>query len=261
MMSKPKVAIGIPVRMGSTRFPGKPICNILGVPMIEHVYRRCLLAGNVDRVFVAACDDEIERFMKDIGGEVVMTPKEIDRPGLRVAEAAKILGLDDNDIVAVVQGDEPLVHPESIEQGIKPLIEDPGLFCTNLCADASEKEWKEINDVKVVVDKDMNLLFLSRSPIPSNTRNRIGPRLKQLGIFFFRMKFMIEFQNLTPMPLEVSESIELLRALEHGKRIRMVKYPYIVKSVDTDADRMEAEDRMREDPIWPLYKEQCNVAS
>ncbi len=258
-MNKPKVHVGIPVRMGSTRFPGKPLCRILGVPMIEHVYRRSILAKSVDSVFVAACDDEIKDYVENIGGKVVMTAKEINRPGIRVAEGAKKLGIDDDDIIAIVQGDEPLIHPDSFELGIKILTSNPDLYCVNYCTNANEREWMDTNVVKVVTDSDMNLLYLSRSPIPSNTRNRFGPLLKQLGIFFFRMKNLIEFQNLTATPLEIAESIEHNRVLEYGKTIKMIKYPYTIKSVDNEAQRKDVESLMVKDTVWPIYKDKCYV--
>ncbi len=258
-MSKPKVYVGIPVRMGSTRFPGKPLCRILGVPMIEHVYRRSILAKSVNSVFVAACDDEIKDYVENMGGEVVMTAKEINRPGIRVAEAAKKLGVNENDIIVIVQGDEPLIHPDSFELGIKILTSNRDLYCVNYCTIADERDWMDTNVVKVVTDTDMNLMYLSRSPIPSNTRNRFGPKLKQLGIFFFRMKNLIEFQNLTATPLEIAESIEHIRVLEYGKTIKMIKYPYTIKSVDNEAQRQDVEALMIKDTVWPIYKDKCNV--
>ena len=257
--SKAGIIIGIPVRMGSTRFPGKALCSILGVPMVEHVWRRCLLASVVDRVFIATCDEELKQWGEKVGAEVVMTPKDIERPGLRVSEAAKSLGIPNDDIVAIVQGDEPLIHPDCIAIGAQPLIEDPNLFCTNYCARADEKEWLDWDEVKVVTDLEMNLIYLSRSPIPSDTVGQTGPRMKQLGIFFFRMKHLLEFQQLAPTRLERVESIELIRALEHRRQIRMINYPYLIKSVDNESQRQEVEMLMRNDLIWPLYKEECNV--
>ena len=110
-----KIVVGIPSRMGSTRFPGKPLCDILGKPMIEHCYKRCSFSEYKTDVFVAACDTEIEEQVKSFGGKVIMTDPNIQRPGLRVANAAEKLNLDDEDIVVVVQGDEPLVHPKMID--------------------------------------------------------------------------------------------------------------------------------------------------
>ena len=97
-----KVIVGIPARMGSSRFPGKPLANILGIPMLEHVYKRCQLAKNIDDLFVAACDEEIRQTVAGFGGKIYMTPKEISRPGLRVAEACKQMSLDDDDIVGKI---------------------------------------------------------------------------------------------------------------------------------------------------------------
>ncbi len=251
-----QVVVGIPARMGSTRFPGKPLCSILGVAMVEHVWRRCLLSKAVSRVFVAVCDEQLKDWGDAVGAEVVMTNPEIESPGLRVAEAASILRIPDDDIVAIVQGDEPLIHPESIALGARPMIEDPGLFCANFCAPATDEEMADPDDVKVVTDLNRNLMYLSRSQVPWQ-----GVGMKQLGVFFLRMKNLLEFQRLTQTPLERTESIELIRALQHGKRVRMVDYPHVVKSVDNERQRMEVESLMAEDEVWPLYREECHAAN
>ena len=115
-----RIVVGIPVRMGSTRFPGKPLCDILGKTMIEHCYKRCELSKYSTDLFVAACDSEIHDVVENFGGNVIMTNPDIQRPGLRVASAAESLDLDDDDIVVVVQGDEPLVHPDMIDLAIQP---------------------------------------------------------------------------------------------------------------------------------------------
>ena len=248
-----RIAIGIPARMGSSRFPGKPLCRILELPMIEHVYKRCALAERKSEVFVAACDEEIKQAVEGFGGRVLMTPKEIERPALRVAEACKQLRLHDDDLVAVVQGDEPLLNPKMLDMGIEALLRDATYLLTNLGADLTESEWLDPNEVKVVANQEGNAIYMSRSPIPSNTRDRIGPRMKQLGIYFFRLKNLHAFQNLPPTPLEIAESVEMLRAIEHGKKVHMVKSPFLTKSVDTEEDRVAVEKLMRSDPIWPFY--------
>ena len=251
MSQKRKVVVGIPVRMGSTRFPGKPLCDILGKPMIEHVYKRCALSKHVDQVFIAACDEEIKKAAEAFDADVYMTPREIPRPGLRVAEACKqIENLQDNDIVVVVQGDEPLVRPEMIDAAIEPLLNDPEVFCSNLTAELDEEGWKDPNEIKVVTDLKMNATFMSRSPIPSNTRNRIGPRLKQVCIMPFTKKNLLDFESMVQTPNEVAESIEMLRAIEHGHKVRMVKTNFISKSVDNDDDRRAVEALMKEDDIY-----------
>lgn len=249
-----KIIVGIPARMGSSRFPGKPLAKICGKPMIEHVFKRCQFAKHVDDIFVATCDDEIMNVVKGFGGKAFMTPKTIERPGLRVAEACKQQSFADDDIIVVVQGDEPLVHPGMIDIAVEPLIKDKNIQLLTLVAQANEAEWLDQNEVKVVVDEIEDILFMSRSPIPSNTRNRIGPRLKQVAIMPFRKKFLLDFQTMTPTPLEVAESVELLRAVEHRVKVRTAKSPYASISVDTEKDRLEAEALMKNDEFYLKYK-------
>lgn len=250
-----RVIVGIPARMGSSRLPGKPLVKILGMPMIEHVYKRCQFAKNIDDLFVATCDEEIKDAVSGFGGKSFMTPKEISRPGLRVAEACKQMDLNDNDIVVVVQGDEPLVFPEMIDLAVLPLLSDPNVRLLTLVADANEEEWLDPNEVKVVIDQDENILYMTRSPIPSNTRNRIGPRLKQVAIMPFRKKILLDFQEMLPTPLEIAESIELLRAVEHGIKVKTANSTkYKTVSVDTEPDRKESEAAMKKDKLYPLYK-------
>ena len=248
-----KVVIGIPARMGASRFPGKPLCKILDMPMVEHVYKRCLLAKNVDSVFVAACDEVVRERVQSFGGTVLMTAPEIERPGLRVAEACRQLDLADDDIVVVVQGDEPLVHPDMVDLAVEPLLRDPKVLLGTLVAEATEEEWLDTNEVKVLVDKHDDILFMTRSPVPSNTRNEIGPRLKQVAIMPFRKKFLLDFDAMEMMPYERVESIELLRAVEHGVKVRAIRSTFHSVSVDTEKDRVEAERAMLSDPFYPLY--------
>ena len=123
------VVVGIPARMGSSRFPGKPLTTILGLPMIEHVYKRSKMAKSINDIFVATCDEEIRQVVVGFGGKAIMTPPEISRPGLRVAEACKQMNLCDDDIIVVVQGDEPLVYPAMIDLAVQPLIDNPNVQC------------------------------------------------------------------------------------------------------------------------------------
>lgn len=248
-----KVIVGIPARMGASRFPGKPMAKILDIPMVEHVYHRCAMAKGVGKVFVATCDDVIKDAVESFGGNVYMTPPDIPRPGLRVAEACKAQSLADDDIVVVVQGDEPLVDPGMIQLAIQPLLDEPLLQLGTLVSEANEAEWMDVNEVKCVTDKRDRILFMSRSPIPSRTREEIGPRLKQVAIMPFRKKFLIEFQTMDMMPLEIAESVELLRAIEHCVEVRAIHSPFRSISVDTEPDRLEAEAAMAKDKFFPLY--------
>lgn len=248
-----RIIVGIPVRMGSSRFPGKPLAKIMGMSMVEHVYKRCQLAESIDDLFVAACDDEIRDVVLGFGGKVFMTDKEIPRPGLRVAEACRQQEIADNDIVVVVQGDEPLIHPDMINLAVAPLVKDPNVQLLTLVAAANETEWLDPNEVKIVTDLREDILYMTRTPIPSNTRDRVGPRLKQVAVMPFRKKFLLEFQDMTPTPLEIAESIELLRAVEHGVKVRTALSHYTSISVDTERDRREAEEIMAKDEFYARY--------
>ena len=250
-----KFAIGIPVRMGSTRFPNKPLCDILGKSMVEHCYQRCALSKYATDLFVAACDDEIKETVELFGGQVIMTDPDISRPGLRVAAAAKKLNLDDEDIVVVVQGDEPLVHPDMIDLAVQPLLDEDDIFVSNLCAELSEKEWNDPGEIKVVCDNQMNAMYMSRSPIPSTVHEEQRTAWwKQVCIMPFRWHFMKKFNHeFEPTPLELQESIEMIRALQYGYKVRMVPSPYLSKSVDTEADRLEVEQIVKTDEVYKKY--------
>jgi len=252
-----KIVIGIPVRMGSTRFPGKPLCDILGKTMIEHCYKRCSLSKYATSLFVAACDKEIQQTVEGFGGTVIMTDSNIQRPGLRVASAAETLDLDDDDIVVVVQGDEPLVHPDMIDLAIQPLLDEKDVFVSNLTAELSEEEWKDSGEIKVVCDLKMNAMYMSRAPMPSiDHEERRTIWYKQVCIMPFRWHFMKKFNHeLEPTPLELQESIEMNRAIQHGYKVRMVPSPYISKSVDTNDDRIKVEQLMQNDSVYKQYKD------
>jgi 3-deoxy-manno-octulosonate cytidylyltransferase (CMP-KDO synthetase) len=243
--------------MESTRFPGKPLCDILGKTMIEHCYRRCSLSKYKTDLFVAACDKEIQDVVVGFGGNVIMTNPIIQRPGLRVAEAAETLNLDDDDIVVVVQGDEPLVHPDMIDLAIQPLLNEKDVYVSNLTAELNQDEWRDPGEIKVVCDLKMNAIYMSRAPMPSiDHEEQRAKWYKQVCIMPFRWHFMKKFNHeLEPTPLELQESIEMIRAIQHGYKVRMVPSTYISKSVDTDLDRIQVEKLMFSDPVYPLYKE------
>ena len=251
-----KIIIGIPSRMGSTRFPGKPLCNILGKSMLEHCYKRSSYSKLATDLFIAACDSEIEIAAKGFGAKVIMTDPLISRPGLRVAAAAETLNLEDEDIVVVVQGDEPLVHPDMIDLAIKPLLENSDIFVSNLCANVTEKEWNDPGEIKVVCDINMNAMYMSRSPIPSIIHEEKRAQWwRQVCIMPFKWHFMKKFnKDLSSTPLELQESIEMNRALQHGYKVRMVPTSFITKSVDSELDRIEAENIMKHDKLFKLYE-------
>ena len=221
--------------------------------MIEHVYKRCALAEVDAEVFVATCDEVIKQTVEVFGGKSIMTPASIERPALRVAEACKGLDLEDNDIVAIVQGDEPLIDPAAISKGVSDLAENPDVFCTNLCSRITEKEWIDKDEVKVVSNLQGHAVYLSRSPIPSNTVEPFAPIVKQLGVFFFRYKDLIVFQSLERTPLEMSEDIEMLRAIEHGYVVKMIETEGMCISVDNPKQQELVIELMKTDPVLPRY--------
>lgn len=246
----------IPARMASNRFPGKPLKPILGLSMIEHVRRRVTLCSFLDDVIVATCDREIVEEVERFGGKVVMTSDRHEGCIDRVAEAAQ--GLE-AEIIINVQGDMPLVYPETLESLVTPLLQEANLLCTDMMGHIeNDREFSNPNVVKVVVDISENALYYCREPIPSLKKaspTSSIPKYKQFGINAFHREFLITFAGLPRTPLERIESVDMLRALEHGFKVRMVSSLYPVVGVDTLEDLEQAKKLMRKDPIFPCYIE------
>ena len=251
-----KKIVGIPARLGSSRFPRKPLCKILEFTMIEHCYHRSRLSKDIDDVFVAICDEELQSFCIEKNIKFIMTDPTIPRPSLRVSAACETMKLNDEDIIVVVQGDEPLVTPDMISSSIKPLIQYSDVNVSNLCLEISELEMNDPNEIKVVMDNEMNAIYMSRSPIPSINHEEIRQKwFKQVCVMPFKWKFLYEFNNkLSKTTLELQESIEMLRAIQHGYKVRMVFSEKMTKSVDCEEDRLEVEKLMRNDEYYQLYK-------
>ena len=243
----------IPARMGSSRFPNKPLALICGRPMLEHVYRRAALCRSLDAIVVATPDEEIARRVRAFGGDVVMTAPTHERATDRVAEAALTTG---GDIVVVIQGDEPLLQPEAISQAVAPVAADAGVFCANLTERIrTVEELLSPNSIKVVMDRRGDALYFSRSPLPSTavTMPSRVPAYKQVCIIPFRRENLMRFTQLPPTPLEIAESIDMLRVLEHGYRVRMVETAYETHAVDVQDDIAAVETLMAADPVARLY--------
>jgi 3-deoxy-manno-octulosonate cytidylyltransferase (CMP-KDO synthetase) len=249
-----RVVCIIPARMGSSRFPGKPLAAILGKPMIEHVYRRCRLNASLADVYVATCDSEIASATEQFGGKAILTSPSHERASDRVAEAAE---RSDADVILMVQGDEPLIRPEMIDLSLQPFRNgDDSVLCTNLAAPIrTEEEFRDPNTIKVAIALNGDALYFSRQPIPSNALvsfDRLSV-LKQVCIIPFRRDFLRTYQALEPTPLEIAESIDMLRALEHGYRVRMVRTEYATHAVDTLADLALVEKLLQADPLTETY--------
>ena len=247
-----KVVGVIPARMGSSRFPGKPLALIHGLPMIEHVYKRSAMSESLDELYVATCDKEIYDAVDQFGGKAIMTDICHERCTDRVAEAINDMDLD---IVVIIQGDEPLVYPDMIDQAVKAIVEDDSIVCVNLMAEMeNDADFNDPNEVKVVVDTDNNALYFSREPIPSNKKyGGVYPRYKQVCIMPFRKDFLIKYNNLKSTPLEIIESVDMLRLLEHGYKVKMVRTERNTLSIDTLEDLTRVEHIMNEDLLIQSY--------
>jgi 3-deoxy-manno-octulosonate cytidylyltransferase (CMP-KDO synthetase) len=220
--------------MAATRFPGKPLVDIGGKPMIRWVYERAARAEGVSRVIVATCDQEIVDAVRAFGGEAVMT-SDTHRSGTdRVAEAAADL---DVDVVVNVQGDEPLIEPSSIQRVIEPFVADQGIVMTSLMVAISPEQARDPNLVKVVTSLSGDALYFSRSPIPFERSGEGTARVYgHIGLYGYTKEFLLKFASLEPTPLEKAESLEQLRVLEHGYRIRMIEVGDRPLGVDTEED-------------------------
>lgn len=240
-----KILAVIPARMGSSRFPGKPLAPLKGRPMIQHVYERAKLCAAVDEAVIATCDPEIAQAAEKFGAKVEMTASTHERASDRVAEVAARLPAD---IYVMVQGDEPLITPAMIEAALKPLLEDPEVLCSNLMAPIkTEKEFEDRNTIKVLPGKNGDALYMSREPVP--TRARLAFRelrpFKQVCVIPFRRDFLLLYAGLAPTPLEQAESIDMLRAMEHGYPIRLVETAEATRAVDTPEDLKLVEAMLR----------------
>jgi 3-deoxy-manno-octulosonate cytidylyltransferase (CMP-KDO synthetase) len=237
--------------MGSTRFPGKPLAHLLGRPMIEHVFRRVARSEILDAVYVATCDDQIRTTVEGFGGEVVMTSASHVRASDRVAEAAERLeaaGAARSDIVVMVQGDEPMITPEMVEAAVAPMLLDPLIPCVNLVHRIStQEEYVDPNTIKVVMNSRGDALYFSRAAIPvvDFARQNRPAVFKQVCVIPFRSEFLTQFAQLSPTPLEIAESIDMLRALEHNHAVRLVETGVETHAVDTMEDLMVVESLMR----------------
>lgn len=248
-----KVVGVIPARMGSSRFPGKPLALIRGKTMIEHVYKRSALSKALDTLVVATPDPVIAEAVRSFGGEFVMTSPDHQRATDRVAEAAKTVG---GDIVIVIQGDEPLLHPDMIEAVVKPVAEDGNIFCSNLVERIrTQDEFESPNTIKVTMDHQGNALYFSRQPIPDQTHLGFEKihAYRQVCIIPFRQANLFKFMELEPTALEEAESIDMLRILQHGYQVRLVETEYRTLSVDMAEEIAPVEQAMEHDPICALY--------
>jgi len=223
----------IPARYSATRLPGKPLADICGKPLIQYVYDQARKSELLEDVIVATDDERILEAVEEFGGKAVMTSPTHPSGTDRCAEVARQI---DCDFVINIQGDEPLIPPEVIDKVAEALMEsDEEIPMTSAATIANEEERENSNVVKVVTDQKGIALYFSRSPIPFY-RNPIAPTLRHIGIYGYRKDFLLKFVSLPQTPLEKTESLEQLRALEHGFKIRIVLVDYSPVGVDTPED-------------------------
>ena len=241
----------IPARMASSRFPGKPLEYILGMPLILHVMYRCTLEDHFDDVIVATCDREIMECVENANGVAVMTASTHERCTDRVFEAIEAYPnkLKKNDLVIMVQGDEVLVNPDMLKSMIN-IYESSQVPVVNLISRIYRKEdHDDVNVVKVVTDLNERITYLSRAAIPSRSRNSNVSMYQQTGVIAYSFSFLNKFSKLKQTPLEIIESIDMLRLIEHGISLKSSKTELETISVDTKEDLIRAEKALTND-IW-----------
>tara|TARA_B100002052_G_scaffold275917_1_gene280227 strand:- start:6453 stop:7220 length:768 start_codon:yes stop_codon:yes gene_type:complete len=244
-----KILALIPARMGSSRFPGKPMAKILDKPMIGHVYHNVKKNSLITDLYVATCDDIIYDYINSINGSSVMTSNQHERASDRCAEALLKIEKEKNinyDIVVMVQGDEPMIHPNMITEALDPMIDDSNILITNLIGKIeNNEEFNDRNCIKVVCDLKGNAIYFSREPIPTISKMKDVPMGKQICVIPFRRDFLLKYNNLKPTPLEIAESIDMLRILEHGLKVKMIPTDHNTHAVDTMEDLLKVEKIMK----------------
>jgi 3-deoxy-manno-octulosonate cytidylyltransferase (CMP-KDO synthetase) len=246
-MPQNNITIVIPARMASSRYPGKPLVKIMGLPLIEHVRRRALLAKEAQLVVVATCDTVIKDAVEKEGGKAIMTKDSHERCTDRIEEAMETLS---GDIVVMVQGDEPLLMPDSITAVVAPLLADPSLEIVNLLSKLdSADDYANQNIVKAVCNFKGDLIYLTRSPIPVFRKSMSVPVYRQTGIMAFRKEALNKFSALPETALEIVESVDMLRAIEHGMRIAGVVVDYATIGVDRPVDVALVESALQNDAV------------
>ncbi len=243
-----KIVAIIPARIESSRLPRKALVDILGLPMIVHVLKRCLLAKSLNDVYVATDSDEIRKVVESYGGKVIMTSSRHQTGTDRIAEAAEQI---DAEIVVNVQGDEALVNPQYIDKAVSELHKNPDINVSILVNPFSKRN--STSDIKVVLDESNDVMYFSRSDIPSNARANNTQMLKAYHIVPFRKSFLIQYAHWEKGALEQIEHNEYLRIIEKGYKIRAVHVESDAVSVDTQQDLEYVGDKMLTDPWFIKY--------
>ena len=250
MHKESKVVAIIPSRLESSRLPGKALLNICGLPMILHVYKRCMLSNSLDEVYVATDNLKIKDVVESYGGRVIMTSS-LHKTGTdRIAEAAETI---DADIIVNVQGDEALLNPNYIDKVVLALHDNPDINISILVNSFNKRN--SPSDIKVVLNENDEIMYFSRTDIPSYTRDNNHRMLKAYYVVPFRKDFLLEYSKWKESYLEKIEFNEYLRILEKGYKIKAVHVESDAVSVDTDIDLEYVRGKMISDRFFPLYSE------
>jgi 3-deoxy-manno-octulosonate cytidylyltransferase (CMP-KDO synthetase) len=227
----------IPARWASTRLPGKPLADLNGRPLIEHVWRRASRAKRLTRLLVATDDQRIAQAVRAFGGEAVMTPASCASGTDRLAWVARTLSCD---VVVNIQGDEPFLSPGDVDQLVQPFEKDRKLLMSTLAAPLPSADFQNPNAVKVVCNRAGQALYFSRAPIPFPRDQKKSPALLHIGMYAYRKSFLLQYAGWPRTRLEKIEQLEQLRALEHGAAIQVVRVAKPTLSVDTPRDLEQA---------------------
>ena len=247
-----RVVCIIPARLGSYRFPTKPFVDICGQSMIEHVYKRASLSNQVDEVYVATPNDEIKEHVEAFGGKVIMTSDNVRRASDRVAQAAQ--KIPRADIVINLQGDEPMVTPKMIDLALAPFLAGEKIHCASLARKVGFEEAKDIHEVKVVWDSNKDALYFSREAIPSKFMgDKKIDYFIGVCVFPFYYDTLMEFTKMDTAYLEEIESIDMMRLIQNGKKVRIIETDEVSFSIDVPEDVPKVVEAMRQDPLFGKY--------
>ena len=238
-----KILCVIPARYASTRLPGKPLADVVGKPMIQHVYERSAQATIPQQVVVATDDEKVFQAVQQFGGKVVMTSSEHQTGTDRLAEVASKYA--EVDVIINVQGDEPLIDPKVIDELAQEFLNDTALQMASVMSIMDTEDYQNPNAVKVVTDLNNNALYFSRSLLPYPRVAGKANVYKHIGIYAYKKDFLLKFAKLEPTPLEQSESLEQLRALENGYKIKMIKTKSKFIGVDSIEDLQTVNELLR----------------
>ncbi len=233
-----RCVIVIPARMGATRFPGKPLVNLHGKPMVQWVYEASVASGVADEVIVAAPDQEIIDAVSKFGARGVLTRHDHQTGTDRLAEVAELVPAS---VYVNVQGDEPLIMPSSIAACVQPILDNPKIQMSSVYSICPENEFDQAHVVKVVTDKEGFALYFSRYAIPFARNARVIPVKKHVGLYAFSREALLGFKDWPMGDLESAESLEQLRFMENGVRIFMVQADGTELAVDTPEQAAEVE--------------------